>query len=415
MIAVIGALDTKADEFAFLTREISSLGHESVVIDFGPFSKAAPDVCGPRVTYVGPREVADAAGVRLEDLVSRHDRHETLTTMSVGVGHLLSQMTGRLDGVIGAGGSGATSVVAKAMRSVNFRCPLVIVSTLASVDIGRYIDGLACTVINPVVDVSGLNGITRSVLAWGAAAVCGMADRHVSIMADPGLRVAVSMFGITTTGVDHVRARLERAGVEVLVFHANDKGGNSLEMLVGDGVVSGVVDLTTTEMADAVVGGCLPASPQRFTTAGRLGLPQVVSLGALDTVNFGSIDTIPERFSGRLLVQHTPEVTLMRTTADECRLIGWELMSRLNRAEAPVTVVLPHGGLSSLSVPGAPFHDPAADEALISAIESAAGPSIELIHADGAVNDPEVAELMARSLLAHVLDSHTNAHDKETT
>lgn len=414
MIAVIGALDTKADEFAFLTREISSLGHKSVVIDFGPFSTAEADVRRPGVAYIGPGQVADAAGIRLEELASRHDRSATLAVMSAGVGHLLGEMTDRLDGVIGAGGSGATSVVTKAMRSVNFRCPLVIVSTLASVDIGRYIDGLACTVINPVVDVSGLNSITRSVLSSAAAAVCGMADRHVPIAADSGPRVAVSMFGITTAGVDRARALLEQAGLEVLVFHANDKGGNSLEMLAEDGVVTAVLDLTTTEMADAVVGGCLPASPRRFTTAGRLGLPQVVSLGALDTVNFGSADSVPDRFAGRLLLEHTPEVTLMRTTADECRVIGSELMSRLSRSIGPVTVVLPHGGLSSLSVPGGPFHDPAADEALIAAIESTAGPSIELVHVDGSVNDPEVAELMARRLLFDLSNTHTYAKDEET-
>lgn len=414
MIAVIGALDTKADEFVFLTREISSLGHESVVIDFGPFSTAETDVRRPGVAYIGPEQVADAAGIRLEELVLRRDRSATLAAMSAGVGHLLGEMTDRLDGVIGAGGSGATSVVTKAMRSVNFRCPLVIVSTLASVDIGRYIDGLACTVINPVVDVSGLNSITRSALSSAAAAVCGMAVRHVSITANSRPRVGVSMFGITTAGVDRARAVLERAGLEVLVFHANDKGGNSLEMLVGDGVVTSVLDLTTTEMADAVVGGCLPASPRRFTTAGRLGRPQVVSLGALDTVNFGSIDTVPERFSGRSLLQHTPEVTLMRTTADECRVIGSELMLRLGRAIGPVTVVLPHGGLSSLSVPGGPFHDPAADEALIAAIESTAGPSIELVHVDGSVNDPEVAELMAHRLLSDLSNTHTYAKDEET-
>lgn len=414
MIAVIGALDTKIDEFVFLTREISSRGRKSVVIDFGPFSTAEPDVRRLGVAYIGPEQVADAAGVRLKELASRHDRSETLAVMSAGVGHLLGEMVDHLDGVIGAGGSGATSVVTKAMRSVNFRCPLVIVSTLASVDIGRYIDGLACTVVNPVVDVSGLNSITRSVLSAAAAAVCGMADGSSQINFEGAPRIAVSMFGITTAGVDTARDLLEHAGFEVLVFHANDKGGNSLEMLVGDRVVTAVLDLTTTEMADAVVGGYLPATSRRFTTAGLLGLPQVVSLGALDTVNFGSIDTIPDRFAGRRFLQHTPEVTLMRTTADECRLIGAELMKRLNTSTGPVTVVLPHGGLSALSVPGAPFHDPEADDALIAAIESAAGPSVELLHVAGSVNDPEVAELMARRLISHITNTHTNVHDEET-
>ena len=415
MIAVVGALDTKADEFTFLIREISSLGHEQVIIDFGPFSTAGPDVRALGARYIGPDEVADAADTRLTDLVERHDRSETLGAMSVGVGNLLVLLADQLDGVVGAGGSGATSVVTKAMRRVNFKCPLVIVSTLASVDIGRYIDGLACAVINPVVDVSGLNSITRSVLASAAASVCAMTGRTGAVLSAGQSRSAISMFGITTPGVDRARATLEKAGLEVFTFHANDKGGISLEMLIGDGVVTSVLDMTTTEMADAVVGGCLPAAGHRFTTAGRLGLPQVVSLGALDAVNFGSVESIPVQFRGRRLLQHTPDVTLMRTTPAECHLIGGELMRRLNESSGPVTLVLPHGGLSTLSVAGGPFHDPEADEALIEAVVAAANPSVELIHVHGSVNDPAVAELMANSLLNHIHAQHQNKiHDQHT-
>lgn len=414
MIAVIGALDTKAEEFEFLIRKISSLGHEVVVIDFGPFSTAGPDVRAMGARYIGPDEVAQAAGVHLDDLVRRGDRGNTLAAMSIGVGDLLARLGDELDGVIGAGGSGATAVVTKAMRRVNFQCALVIVSTLASVDIGRYIEGLACTVINPVVDVSGLNSITRSVLESAAVAVSAMAGRTASVASVAQDRTAISMFGVTTPGVDRARAMLEAAGLEVFVFHANNRGGSSLEMLVEDGIVTSVLDITTTEMADAVVGGCLPAAEHRFRTAGRLKLPQVVSLGALDVVNFGAEDSIPAHFRGRRLLRHTPEVTLMRTSPSECQRIGEELMDRLNESTGPVTVVLPHGGLSTLSVVGGPFHDPKADQALFEAIESTARPSIELVHVDGSINDPEVADLMARSLLEHIHDQPTMKRNEDS-
>lgn len=399
MIAVIGALDTKADEYQFLVREVLGRGHEVVVIDFGPFSKAEAQARTWGVRYVGPAEVAAAAGVQLDALVGGGDRSLALEAMAIGVGEVLVDLGNQLDGVLGAGGSGTTVVVTRAMRRVNFRCPLVIVSTLASVDIGRYIEGLACTVINPVVDLSGLNSMTRPVLESAASAVSAMAGQVVDFGVGKRERVGISMFGITTPGVDHARRVLEEAGLEVFVFHANNRGGSSLEMLVSEGVITAVLDMTTTEMADAVVGGCLPAASHRFRTCGTLGLPQVVSLGALDVVNFESMDSVPAEFRSRRLLAHTPEVTLMRTTTGECALIGEELMRRINESTGEVTVFLPRGGLSTLSGPRGPFTDPEADEALIESIVAAASPSVRLVHVDGSINDPQVAEAMATCLL----------------
>jgi len=413
MIAVIGALDTKADEYQFLVQEVLARGHEVAVIDFGPFSKADAQVSSPGVRYVGPAEVAAAAGVQLDALRSGGNRSLALEAMAVGVGKVLLDLGDQLDGVIGAGGSGTTVVVTRAMRTVNFRCPLVIVSTVASVDIGRYIEGLACTVMNPVVDVSGLNSITRPLLESAASAVCAMAGHVVDLTVGRQERVGISMFGITTPGVDHARRVLEGAGLEVFVFHANNRGGSSLEMLVREGVITAVLDMTTTEMADAVVGGCLPAAAHRFRTCGSLGLPQVVSLGALDVVNFESMDTVPVDFQDRRLLAHTPEVTLMRTTESECSLIGEELMRRLNESTSEVTVFLPHGGLSTLSVPQGPFYDPEADQALIESVVAAASPAVRLVHMDGSINDPQVAEGMATCLLQQLERTSTNTKLEE--
>jgi uncharacterized protein (UPF0261 family) len=250
-----------------------------------------------------------------------------------------------------------------------------------------------------VVDIQGLNRISRTILTRAAGAICGMVEETIAVDADRPLVVA-SMFGNTTRCVEAAIPLLEAAGYEVLVFHATGTGGRALEALVSSGLVTGVLDITTTELADEVVGGVLSAGPDRLDAAARHGVPAVIAPGCLDMVNFGERNTVPERFSGRTLHAHNPQVTLMRTTPAECAAIGSLLAAKVNASRGPVTVLLPRGGVSAMSVPGGPFHDAEADRALFGAIEAGLRPDVPCIALDCDVNDPAFARACVDALLA---------------
>lgn len=250
-----------------------------------------------------------------------------------------------------------------------------------------------------VVDIAGLNPLSRRILANAAGAIVGMVEQEPPPASDRPL-LAATMFGVTTPCVTAARTRLEAAGYDVLVFHATGTGGRAMEGLIDDGYLAGVLDVTTTEWCDEVVGGVLSAGPDRLSAAGRKGIPQVVSVGALDMVNFGPMDTVPAQFRGRTFYKHNPSVTLMRTTPDECRTIGHRIVEQLNRATGPVVLMLPLRGVSMIDAPGQPFHDPEADAALFDTLRSGVGPNVRVREIDVHINDPAFAEALTSELLA---------------
>jgi uncharacterized protein (UPF0261 family) len=306
---------------------------------------------------------------------------------------------GRLHGVASVGGSGNSSIAARAMRDLPVGVPKLIVSTVASGDTRPYVGAVDITMMYSVVDIEGINRFSARILTNAAAAIAGMAGVRPPAREEERPLVGATMFGVTTPCVSRARERLEELGYEVLVFHATGTGGQSLEALVADGFLAGVLDATTTELADELVGGVLSAGPERLEAAGRAGLPQVVSLGALDMVNFGPAETVPERFRDRNLYVHNPTVTLMRTTPDECAELGRRIAAKLNDAAGPTVLFVPLGGVSAIDVDGQPFRDAEADEALFAALREHVDPSrVEVREEDTDVNDPAFATAMADRL-----------------
>jgi len=299
--------------------------------------------------------------------------------------------------VLALGGSGGTSLATEAMRTLPVGVPKLMVSTMASGDTRPYVGAVDVTMMYSVVDIAGINPISERILANAAAAIAAMAQVEVAGEHGKPL-VGATMFGVTTPSVTAARERLEELGYEVLVFHATGTGGQSMEALARGGFLAGVLDVTTTELADDLVGGVLSAGPNRLEAAGELGLPQVVSLGALDMVNFGPRDTVPPRFEGRNFYIHNPTVTLMRTTPDECRELGRRIGRKLSAATGPTALFVPLRGVSMIAVEGQPFHDADADEALLGGLRETLAPSVEVHEVDADVNDAAFAVAMADRL-----------------
>ena len=399
-VVLIGTLDTKGEEYAFVRRLIEAHGCTTLVIDVGVmparFSKA--DIAADKV--------AAAGGADIETLRSGNDRGRAMEVMARGAAETARELyrVGKLDAVLALGGSGGTSVASAAMRALPIGVPKLMVSTVAAGDVASYVGTSDIMMLYPVIDIAGLNIISERVLSNAAVAVAAMAKAAAKAGLAKARRpvVAITMFGVTTPAATVARTWLESAGYEVLVFSANGAGGKAMEALMGDGVIKGVLDLTTTELADELVGGILSAGPDRLEAAGALGLPQVVSLGALDMVNFGAIGTVPEKFKARRFYRHNPHVTLMRTSSQECSELGALLARKLNRAKGPVTVFVPLRGISSISIEGGVFHDDEADGALISALKDNLDPAIACVTLDAAINDKDFALAMAHELGAHM-------------
>ncbi len=404
MIVLLGTLDTKGVEYEYVRGLIQARGHAVCVIDLGVLGEPAfpPDI--------GAAEVAAAAGTALEALRARGDRGAAVDAMTAGAQAIVRRLhaEGKLSGILGLGGGGGTTMITAAMRELPVGVPKVMVSTMASGNTAPYVDVKDITMMYSVVDIAGLNRLSRQILWNAAGAICGMLDGGIGHTPDRPL-IAATMFGVTTPCVAAARERLEVAGYEVLVFHATGSGGRAMEGLIADGYFAGVLDVTTTEWADEVVGGVLTAGPDRLGAAGRKGIPQVVSVGALDMVNFGGMETVPGRFRDRTLYQHNATVTLMRTTADECRAIGERIAGRLNAATGPVTLLLPLRGISAIDAEGKPFHDPEADQALFDTLKRHLAPHVRVREIDAHINDPAFAAALADELLAAlaaVPDSH---------
>jgi uncharacterized protein (UPF0261 family) len=395
VVVLVGTLDTKGRELEYMRDRVREAGVEVLLVDVGVLGE-------PQVQADVPREeVAKAAGADHGALVAEADRGRAVEVMGRGAGVVLARLfdEGRLQGTAAIGGSGNSSIAAAAMRDLPVGVPKLIVSTVASGDTRPYVGAKDVTMMYSVVDIAGVNRISAGILANAAGAIAGMAKASAPEVGEARPLVGATMFGVTTPAVTRARERLEELGYEVLVFHATGTGGQSMEALATGGFLAGVLDLTTTELADELVGGVLSAGPGRLEAAGAAGVPQVVSLGALDMVNFGPKDTVPERFAERNLYVHNPTITLMRTTAEENARLGRQIAEKLNRAGSPTVLFVPLGGVSAIDVDGQPFHDPAADAALFGALREHVDPErVELREVDADVNDPAFATAMADRL-----------------
>ncbi len=394
-IAVLGTLDTKGLEHGYVAELIRQRGHQTLVIDTG--SSTAPQIT-PDITR---EEVAAAGGVDLAAIIIKQDRGEAVTSMAGAAGSLLSNLAseGRIQGVISLGGGGGTAIGTAAMRALPIGFPKLMVSTLAAGNVAPYVGTKDIVMFPSIVDVSGINRISRVLLARAAGAICGMVETEIPEVQDKPL-IAASMFGNTTACVNAAQKILEDKGYEVLVFHSTGTGGKIMESIIESGMVSGVLDVTTTEWADELVGGILGAGPNRLDAAGKTGKPAIVTPGCLDMVNFGERATVPAKFEGRVFYQHNPQVTLMRTNAEECTELGRILAEKVNAYTGPVTVLLPLKAISIISAEGQPFHDAAADAALFGAIRKHLTPGIPLLEIDCEINAPEFAKACAEALLA---------------
>jgi uncharacterized protein (UPF0261 family) len=390
-VVLVGTLDTKGHELAYLRDRVREQGVDVLLVDAGVFE--------PQIEAdVSHDEVARAAGGDVAELAGSGDRGAAVTAMAHGAAEVARRLhaEGRLDAIAGVGGSGNSSIATAAMRALPVGVPKLMVSTLASGDTRPYVGAVDVTMTYSVVDISGINSISARILANAAGAIAGMAKATVPPVADKPL-VAATMFGVTTPCVTRARERLEELGYEVLVFHATGTGGQSMEALVRGGYLAGVLDVTTTELADDLVGGVLSAGPDRLEAAGAAGVPQVVSLGALDMVNFGPRETVPQQFADRNLYEHNPTVTLMRTTPEECAELGRRIGRKLSAANGPTTLFVPLRGVSAIDVEGQPFHDPAADAALLSGLRETLD-GVETRELDTDVNDPAFAVAAADRL-----------------
>jgi uncharacterized protein (UPF0261 family) len=409
-VVLVGAMDTKGAEFAFVRDAIGQTGLSVVSVDFGVLGEPA------FAPEIGRAEVAASGGGDLERLRSGDHKDEAMATMAAGLTVVVRRLyaEGRLDGILGMGGSGGTSIATAAMRALPVGVPKLMVSTVGGGDVAPYAGTKDITFMPSVLDVAGFNRISRRIYANAAAAIAGMVAAQEPPHYPPPQRrqaenavdkplIGASMFGNTTAAVDRARARLEQAGMEVLVFHATGTGGRTMEDLVRDGQLQGLLDLTTTELTDEVCGGVMSAGPSRGRAAPAAGIPVVFAPGCVDMANFGAPETVPDRYAARRLYKWNPNVTLLRTNVAENVRIGEMLADAANAASGPVTMLWPLQGFSMLDSPGGDFWDPEADRACYTAVRARLKPSVRVIEVDANINDPSFADLAADTLLEMML------------
>ena len=398
-IYLIATLDTKGVEAGWIRESLMRQGHRVTLVDVG--SSGDPQV-DPDIDRA---MVFEVAGTSWSVVRSDQDRGEAVAAAARGVAQLIRQHAdqGLVEGVLSIGGSAGTSIGTSAMRALPLGIPKVMVSTMASGQVRPYVADKDLCMINSVVDIAGINRVSRIVLSQAADAMSGMVNgrKQASAEASPTEKplVAASMFGVTTPCVQVARGVLEQAGYEVLIFHATGTGGQAMESLIREGLIAGVLDITTTELADELVGGVLTAGPGRLTAASELGVPQVISVGALDMVNFGSPETVPQKFADRLFYQHNPVVTLMRTSVSECRQLGKEVGRKVAMSNGPAEVLFPRQGVSAIDAEGQAFEDQEARISLLEGLKSTCGAKrMEVM--DAHINDPEFAQAAAQRLLS---------------
>ena len=405
-ILLLGTLDTKGVEFQFVRDLLKQQGLDTLVIDAGVL---APPQFPPDIAR---EKIFAAAGSSLNAVVKANDRGQAVELAAKGAAKLVAELhtQGKVDGILGLGGSAGTTIGTAAMRALPFGVPKLMVSTLASGQVKSFVGVRDIMMLDSVVDISGINRISRTVLTNAAHAMAGMAAcglalarRHANAKpqaANDRPLISATMFGVTTPCVEAARKQIETVGYEVLVFHATGTGGMTMEAFINDGIIQGVLDITTTELADELVGGILGAGPDRLTAAARRGIPQVISVGAIDMVNFGPRDTVPEKFKDRKFYVHNSNVTLMRTTPAENDRLGKEIAEKASAAKGPTAILLPLKGVSAIDREGQPFWWPEADRALFQSIRNWVGPQVKVIELDLHVNDAEFARTAADALLA---------------
>ena len=397
-IAVAGTFDTKGKEFLYVKELIEELGLKTYMINTGVFeSEIEVDVSN--------KEIAKEAGYDIDDIVSRRDRAMATEALSKGMELLIPRLyaEGKFDGIISFGGSGGTSLVTPAMRALPIGVPKMMVSTMASGNVSQYVGTSDIIMMPSIVDVAGLNKISKTIFKNAVLAIAGMvgmADKIKEVEEDGKPLIAATMFGVTTPCVDFAKEYLEERGYEVLVFHATGTGGKTMESLIDAGFFKGVLDITTTEWCDEIVGGVLGAGPNRLEAAGRNHVPQVVSVGALDMVNFGPIDTIPEKFKSRNLYKHNPTVTLMRTTVEENIKFGQKIAEKLNASFGKTVLILPLKGVSMIDAPGQPFYGSKEDEALFDTLKNNIDKDkVNIVEMDNNINEKAFAQRAAEELI----------------
>ena len=394
---LVGTLDTKGPEFEFLKERIEANNVATHVVNTGILGEPQfePDVSA--------EQVAEAGRTSLTALRNESDRGNSVAAMANGAAKIVAQLNniGAIDGIISLGGSAGTTIGTTAMRALPVGVPKMMVSTLASGDTSPYVDTKDITMMYSVVDIAGVNSLSRQILTNAAGAIAGMINADVPAADDKPL-IAATMFGVTTPCVTKAREILEEAGYEVLVFHATGTGGRAMEDLVKAGFIVGVLDVTTTELADELVGGVLSAGPERLEAAGNQGIPQVIAPGALDMVNFGPPDTVPEKFKERKFYQHNPTITLMRTTVDENAELGRIMAQKLSQAKGPTTVIIPKQGVSAIDTQGQPFDSPEARTAWIRNLKENMSDNVTVVEMDNNINDDAFAIRLAKTLLQYL-------------
>ena len=392
-ILLIGTLDTKGAEYAYVRKLIVERGHHALVLDAGIIGEPhfSPDISA--------EVVAQAGGTSLAELRRRADRGIAIEVMARGAAQFYAK--GKFDGVLGLGGSGGSTIATAAMQVLPLGVPKLMVSTLVCFGDGApYVGVKDINLMYSVVDIAGLNRLLRRIFVNAVGAVCGMVEQRLPPVEEKQKPLlATTMLGVTTPCGNVVREHLEQAGYEVFVFHTTGKGGQTMEGLISDGLITGVADITTSEWSDELVGGVMNAGPHRLEAAGRKGIPQVVSCGALDIVDFWTYDTVPAQFKDRILYKHNPHITLMRTTPEECAELGRIMAQKLNQTQGPTALFIPLQGLSAIDKEGQPFYLPEADAALFDALRRNIHPPVELIELDLHINDPVFAVAMADRLL----------------
>jgi len=394
-IAILGALDTKGQEYAFLKAEIEKRGCRTLVVNVGVIGDPlfTPDVRSD--------EVAEAGGVPLADLIAQRDRGQAMEAMTRGAAVVVKRLyeAGEIDGLISMGGGGGTIIGTSAMRALPVGFSKLMVSTIASGDTSAYVGTTDITMMPSIVDVAGLNRISRTIFTNAAGAICGMVLGEVAPAVEEKPLIAATMFGNTTRAVDNARKIMEANGYEVLVFHATGTGGRTMESLIESGFITGVLDITTTEWADEVCGGVLSAGAHRLEAAAQKGVPQVVTPACIDMCNFWAPETIPAKYSERLFYNWNPNVTLMRTNIAENQQMGEIFAEKLNMAQGPVMVFIPLGGFSEVDFPGKPFWWPEANQAFVDALKKRLRPDIPVEISDKDVNHLEFSRRVAEKLL----------------
>ncbi|NFG61310.1 MULTISPECIES: Tm-1-like ATP-binding domain-containing protein [unclassified Clostridium] len=394
-IAIAGTFDSKGVEYLYVKKLIEGIGLKPFTIHTGVFEpKFKPDVSN--------QEVARAVGEDIYEIAAKKDRALATEILSKGMEKLVPKLyeQGKFDGIISFGGTGGTSLITPAMRALPIGVPKVMVSTVASGNTEQYVGSSDIVMVPSIVDVAGLNSISTKIFANAVFAIAGMVNFENKEIIEKKPLVAATMFGVTTPCVNYARKYLEERGYEVLVFHATGVGGKSMEHLIKGGFIKGVLDLTTTEWCDELVGGVLGAGHNRLEAAGKNNIPQVVSVGALDMVNFGPIDTVPKKFEGRNFYKHNPTVTLMRTTVEENKIIGEKIAEKLNMATGNTALFLPLKGVSMLDEKGQQFYGEEEDKMLFDTLKNCINKDVvEIEELNLAINDKEFGEAAAKKLI----------------